>query len=219
SSTGISHGDIVVWDFRTKAELYSIKKREGEWEDTDITGTVLTPDGKTLSVFDSGGYVRLFRTADGTPLGEFAAPEGSFDALAFNSGTNAVAFSPDGTILVSAGGVERGAAGEPPRFIVRRWDLKIGKELPPFYRCPPSDVKVVAIYRSGDRFVTAGDGLTEWNIGGHTLTRSLQDPSAHAARKLGGEKLKRLLGGESFADLNLTYRNNSVAVAYSPDGK
>lgn len=64
-----------------------------------VTAVAFSPDGKVLASADSAGYIRLWNTATGAPVGR-PLPVDPHD----EAGVTAVAFSPDGRVLVSAGG-------------------------------------------------------------------------------------------------------------------
>ena len=64
-----------------------------------VRAVAFSPDGKILASADSAGYIRLWNTATGEPVGSPLPVDPHNEA-----GVTAVAFSPDGRVLTSAGG-------------------------------------------------------------------------------------------------------------------
>jgi len=81
-------------------------------------GMAFSPNNKTLAVTGSGGYVRLWSARTGKPEGpSFRAP-GTQNLYLW-----VAAFSPDGSVLVSAG------AADWPRGVALVWDASTGQVL------------------------------------------------------------------------------------------
>jgi WD40 repeat protein len=101
-----SWGQLQAWSYGEKEAqpLWSAPKAHDGW----IRGLAISPDGEKLATCGIDQKIRLWSTADGKPLAEYAANSEPVFALAFH---------PDGKSLVS--GDLKG--------IVRQWDLADGK--------------------------------------------------------------------------------------------
>jgi WD40 repeat protein/DNA-binding SARP family transcriptional activator/energy-coupling factor transporter ATP-binding protein EcfA2 len=72
--------------------------RAVETESLDVTGLDVSPDGKTVALYDTGGTVRLYDPTTGKLIGEHE-PERPFAGAVMNGWFGPVAFSPDGRQL------------------------------------------------------------------------------------------------------------------------
>lgn len=104
----------------------------------------MSPDGKTLATASGYTGVGLWSAEDGSPQGTLTAS---------GHRTYAVAFSPEGRLLATAG--EDTGPGIPGRGIVRVWDLQT-REI--FHSLEVSDSPLRTIAFSGDGTVLAAGG-------------------------------------------------------------
>lgn len=164
---GNSHGQLLLWSWRTGQLTSSARGRSGD----EVKAVAFSPDGRTLAGAGSASGVKLWdreareleaawRLADGSE-----APAAMREALA-------VAFSPDGRTLVSGGGadgvVRLWSRGEGPL----RWDLAAEA------RGHSVHVASLAFAPDGESFVSSSfDGtVRHWDLAGRPLRRPLRGP-------------------------------------------
>jgi WD40 repeat protein len=151
--------DVKVWDVATGAELRSFRL-PGKGP-----GLALSPDGKTIAVSFGNTGVSIWRTA---PIGGpsqvmvtiLAAANGDVVRL-YDVETGkevgvlkghtrppwCVAFSPDGTRIVTGGGADQ---------TLKLWDARTGQEIITIGR-HPDDVTSVAFSPDGQRILSTSD--------------------------------------------------------------
>jgi WD40 repeat protein/serine/threonine protein kinase len=139
--TGSYDNTFRLWDAVTGKARGDYRKATAGW-----LGAALSPEGDRLATMSKEGTVRLFRTADGGPLQGATLPHPRESPAA------AVAFNPDGTLLVV--GHEDGTA--------QLWDLATFKPVGP----PVTQVgRLFGVAFAGDGgafFTTADDGTTRF---------------------------------------------------------
>lgn len=222
---GTSYGDVVVWDFQRREPLYRIEKRPGKEEETSITAIGVDPKGHHLSVFDSGGHIRLFELKDGEQIADFTSDENTFNSEGA-SGHTALAFSRDGKIMAAGSVVFQS-------YVIRLWDLQNRKELKPFYKIPANDVYSMALSPNGVTLATFSRiqyATQLWDLRAETrlttLKHQLSGDSSAFAFSPDGSKLASTMGEFPIWDIesgNQLYRFPGVLadgpVAFTPDGK
>jgi RNA polymerase sigma factor (sigma-70 family) len=125
-----------------------------------ITGLLMfAPDGKSLAVTTVGETIHLVDVDNGTLLRSFKHKETLY----------AIAFSPDGTLLV-AGGYDRDKSG----YFARLWDVATGKELRRFANGRES-LRTLAFSPDGKTLAGGGDDarLRLWNVETGKLLRAV----------------------------------------------
>jgi RNA polymerase sigma factor (sigma-70 family) len=210
---------IRLWDVPSGKLL-----REVQGADARIVSLAFAPDGKVLASGDDQNIVRLWQVRTGKELGRVAvravslafAPNskvlasGSMDGSVrlWDTGpkelrkldghggwASALAFAPDGKVLVSAGGGDH--SGGVPRVeyqvgsTIRLWNASTGEELPQS-RGLHSDVVCVALSPDGRTVVTGS-----------------KDHAVRLWEAATGRALRLLEG----------HRGTVNGVAFSPDGK
>jgi WD40 repeat protein len=149
---GTTDTHIHLWDAATGREV-----RKWEVVTDGITcGLAFAPDGKSLASGGFGTAVRLWDPATGK---ELRRADGS-------SRTFSVTFSPDGKMLVAAGGSSQPAS-------LRAWDPDSGKALAGF---PQSDYLVAVAFSPGGTLL-AGANVEDntvrlWDVARRKLVRS-----------------------------------------------
>jgi WD40 repeat protein len=104
--------DLQVWDLQTFMEVGRLPGHTGV-----VTCLKFSPDGKWIASGDTNGTIRLWEVPTRKPI----------RSLETGAGVHSVAFSPDGTRLLSGGGLSK--AGRPGEYLVRLWDVATGKEI------------------------------------------------------------------------------------------
>ena len=182
--------NIVLWNADSGEEL---RRYSG------VGCFALSPDGKFIAGGEPGGAVHLWNVAEGEELRIFKRHQAPVLALAF---------SPDGKTLASAGGQDNrflpaGKKAEDTQqdTAVRLWDVKTGEER---RRCPGHEAPV-------ERLVFAPDGRTLLSIDAGQALRVWDAASGSARLSISGENDndRRLLFG------NRNYRR----AAFSPDAR
>ncbi len=126
---------LRVYDRATNKEVHAITLAEG----TVLTALKLSDDGKRLAVVGEKGFAKLFDTGTGKEACELKGHDGT---------VNAVAFTPNGTEVVTANGK-----------LVRAFDAKTGKLLGEIAG-HAADVTALAYSPDGKRLVTGSKDKT-----------------------------------------------------------
>lgn len=131
--------EVYLWQVATGTRL-----RRLEWAGGWVTSLAFSPDGATLAAGNEAGVVQLWRVSDGTRLHTL---KGSGEILD-------VAFSPDGTLLASAGAE------------VRLWRVGDGALLRALVKLQTRDyVSSVAFRPDGAILAMGGDTVRLWRVG------------------------------------------------------
>jgi WD40 repeat protein len=146
-ATGSYDGTVVLWEAETGTLLRRITV-SGEY---GVTGVAFSPDERTLLTGSSDPLVILWDVASGQELRRLVG-----HALV----VNAVAFSPDGRLAVSAAGQDAATANE-----VILWDVASGEELRR-YRGHTDNVTSVAFSPDGRTLLTGSRDTTAilWDV-------------------------------------------------------
>src|SRR5947209_2034151 len=139
----MADGFVRVWDPAIDTSVFEIDRRPAG----DHRAVTLTPDGQVLVTGDGAG-IRLWNVANGAAIRTLTVTRGN---------TGAVAVSPDGREIVTA--------GDPYTPGLLRWDTATGAELP-FWALPsPIEISRIAFSPDG-RWVGghAGAGVTIWDV-------------------------------------------------------
>lgn len=162
---GNGNGTVTTWDVAEGKERKSWKGAAGL--DQSIQALALSPDGKTVAVRGPDQSIRLWEAGTGrelTPLAEAPADAALTLAqlqggtFAYRPMTQALAFSPDGTLLAGiTEDVVASAEGNARRAVpysgtLRLWDASTGKHVRKL-ESPPVNVGIAA-------FAFAPDGRT-----------------------------------------------------------
>ena len=122
-----AHGDVLaVSDDGGTVRLWNALTRRPAWpiaSHHEVTGLALSPDGKTLATIGADGTAALWSVATQHRIGALMHAGASAAQAAGGRGTAAVAFSPDGTTLATAGAAAVPGCGTwpPSRSSARRW--------------------------------------------------------------------------------------------------
>jgi RNA polymerase sigma factor (sigma-70 family) len=171
-----SPGDKVhVWDVVTGRELRQLDSR---------ISTMLSPDGKMIVGETGPNIFQLFDFATGQALFP--------DRPGHDAPVNAVAYSPDGNLLVSAGENRQ----------IWLWETATGK---PVRRIRETSVRGVAFSPDGQRLALLSPGRDDYESGDETPGEDIRIREVAT-----GKELFRLAPGDL---------HGVNALAYSPDGK
>jgi WD40 repeat protein len=190
-------------------------------------GLAFSPDGRTLAVTSSSGYVQLWDVRTGSPKSPpFRAP-GS-DLIDFWL----AAFSPDGSTLATAGAIW----GPPDTGVVFLWNVATGQL---FARLPEEGNPVSALNFSPDGAMlvsstgyghpAVGDVIL-WNIGRSQVEQTIHaDDSGVGWADLSNDGTTLVTGGQSGRErlwdlatggsIGPTFNGPSSTVDLSPDGR
>ncbi|MGQ0602687.1 MAG: nSTAND1 domain-containing NTPase, partial [Anaerolineales bacterium] len=135
-----------------------------------VTGAVFSPDGTRLATIDAYGFAKVWDVSLDAPANQ------SRDLLTLPGlgpgndviASEAIAFSPDGTRLATAGDYS----------VVKVWDVVSGKELlaAPYYG---GGVLAIAFSPDGQRIAVGGDGGEVWDAAtGKTLINLIAPSSS-----------------------------------------
>jgi eukaryotic-like serine/threonine-protein kinase len=210
--------EVVVWDLEVGRQVLTIS----DHEDT-VSSVAFSPDGRLLAT--SMGLSDIFDPKkQPSPIKLWDARTGALvRALPGQVGqTTRTAFSPDGTLLVSAGWDQA----------VKLWDVATGAERRTLTG-PSNMIESVAFSRDGRRIASADeDGVIRvWDVAtgreslvlrGHT--RFLQDvvfsPDGQRLASAGSEGVIRVWDTSAGQESRVLGRLNGCvfSVAFSPDG-
>jgi WD40 repeat protein len=158
-----------VWDVETQRELMTLKGQKG-----DAPGLIFSPDGKVLAVGGGGfdknldqawGEIRLWDLATGKELAHVNWPENR---------VNAIAFSPDGTLLAACS--SNGS--------VALWDVATGKKKSDLGKNPNGGTGLA--FSPDGKTVACGNFYREltikfWDVTSGKETRSLESKAPISA--------------------------------------
>jgi WD40 repeat protein/tetratricopeptide (TPR) repeat protein len=149
--------NLAAWGARLPTLLFQ------ESYPDDILAATFSADGQRFAVGGIDGMIRIYNTESGEPAGE---------PLRHGYQVIALAFGPDGRMLVSAGD-ERGSGGGAGPVVIRRWDMAARRELP----APAPMVhsaRVLAFHLDGRTFLSGGrDGtVRHWDAATGRLLQS-----------------------------------------------
>jgi dipeptidyl aminopeptidase/acylaminoacyl peptidase len=186
-SQRVVSGSGRVWDATTGRLLFVFAQEPGRRRfdfanEREVTCAVFSPDGRRILSGNRGGAMRVLDAASGKEIRRWQETKGWADTLAF---------SPDGKLVVSAGGTWHEPRSARTQVELRLYDERTGKEIRRF--TGHTDV-VASVAFSPD--------------GQHILSGS-HDKTVRLWHVASGKEVLRLEGH--------TARVNSVA--FSPDGK
>ncbi len=134
---------VILWDVATGRAIRTLFAPEEQFDfnmnPADGRMAAFAPDGKTVAVGRTDGWVRLFEVGTGKPSASWKAQAKSVQA---------VAFTPDGTMLLAGG----------PTREVKVWDVKAGREAA-VLAAPPGGVTTLAFSPDGKLLAGAGGEL------------------------------------------------------------
>lgn len=148
---------IRIWDMATRKQLGKLRRHS-----ITVNALAFSPDAKLLASGGEDQTVRLWDVAEGKELRRLAHPftrPATQHFLADYNLTHAtVAFTPDGTELVSSIRADRG---------IRRWEVATGKELMK-YEGHQDGSTCVALSHDGKTLVAGGEDscLRGWDVAG-----------------------------------------------------
>ncbi len=209
-----------------------------EWKLSDAhSGTIIrlafSPDGKTLATSSVDGSIKLWDVATSevrSTLVAYTLPKSQRRALA-----SWIAFSPDGTTLVSASGARTEAADLQPGTIkpgsVVLWDTATGQRRSTL-GMPPQFVAPLAYSRDGATLaLLVGEGvLSLWDVVGDRQRAEIQaDPGGRIAFSADLGTVAFVAGPNTIHLVNTTtrrwlatlngHKNRIETLAISADGK
>jgi len=185
----------------------------------NVRAVAFSPDGKLLAANEStadrlGHKITFFDAASGERLGELRD-----DRLAANK----LAFTPDGTWLISAGGRE-----------MRLWDVA-ERKLRHAVTCHKDSIQSIAVSPDGQLVATCSrkDDIKIWKVAGGTLEREIEEagqegvlavafsPSGRTLASGGVDKRVKLWKVASGKERETLWAHvdRVTCVAFSPDGK
>lgn len=197
-----------------------------DFEKNAVLGLAFSPSGKTLAAATSQGLVKVL---DLSTTNELPAPK------PHNDWADSVAFSPDGKLLVSAGGSEFKPArnNNATSGQVKLWDITAGKELDEFVGHTnrvfsavfSPDGKTLAT-GSADQTVRLWDPTTHKQrviLAGHAnaVWAVTFSPDSKTVASASADRTVKLWDADTGKE-RVTFRGHEDevrAVAFSPDGK
>ena len=197
--TGRTDGTAILWDLETGAELRTFVDRQGP---TLTNPVAISPDGSMIltgagrTPGDRGrGFATLW-DMNGRKLVIFRGEGYYIDALAF---------SPDGTRVVTCGGGRQGIT----KGVVKLWDLSTGQLIRTMEGFRGGSASAVAFAPDGSS-ILAGSGGRAWYGDSMAI---LWDAET-------GEQLQAFAHGPTLNEDGSRRLNTAVnAVAFLPDGK
>ncbi len=119
--TGLFDPTLHTWSLASGKELQQWKIEDNRWQCPPSGPLAYSPDGSILAL-GHGRYIHLWQASNGKTLHRLSA-----------SAVRSVAFSPDGRLLASCGGMRyKGVKpGQRPCYgaVVQLWEVETGKEL------------------------------------------------------------------------------------------
>jgi len=167
-------GGATVWDAATGTRQFALHGHGADVVDVDWS-----PDSKVLATAGGDGTARIWILLDGGPFQAFA-----LTAHDMRPGVGGVAFSPDGTRLLT---------GDGPVTNARVWDLAVTAAAEVATLPAPAYAPGAAVFLGEDQLVaaaTAGNTVTVWDVGRQdmvwTLGGELPADAANPRRLLTG---------------------------------
>src|SRR5262249_31149145 len=148
---GGNQGGVTVWDARTGTLLLDAKGAMGGY-----CGLAFSPDGKRIVAGRNDGTARVIDATNGDDRLGLKGRQRPSVAWTERSGVLSVAFSPDGTRIVTGGTLGTGLAHDFGQASV--WDARTGAELVEL-KGHTGTVMSVAFSPDGTRIITgSADG-------------------------------------------------------------
>ena len=203
-----------LWDVESAVELKTLYRRS-RWACSPVA---FSPDGKRIASHELSGTFRIWDAATGDEVTTFRGPKPRVTWVG-------LAFSPDGKLLASSGGVDK---------TVKVWDATRGEEVATLKGCA-SIVLSVAFSPDG-KFIAAGGSdpnikVWEWATGRESMTLRGHDkgiigsvafsPDGKRIVSTGQEdETVRLWDAATGGELmTLKLVGGVTSAAFSPDGK
>ena len=220
--SGSLDGSVVLWDYAKAKELKVLRPKPEKTgpHDYRVESVAISPDGSVVAVSARERPTELWRLPDGAPLGTLA-----------DQGDNLtrVAFSPDGTRLVSAAPVPTTPADQ----VVTLWEVATRTVLK---RSPalPEKAQSVAYSPDGHTIAIASELMADvalWDTGtdrlsflkGHTQTVRQVAFSPDGTRLVSGGFDEFAIVWDVQRQLAITrlfgHSSELYTVAYTPDGR
>ncbi|MCB9098248.1 MAG: WD40 repeat domain-containing protein [Anaerolineales bacterium] len=207
-------GSLTLWHL---PEMQLSQTLAAEYNKT-VWSVAFSPDGQTLATGSQTNQIQLWRVADGERLASWSQPTNPTDPKSVAKGVRAVAFSPDGQYLASAG-VDT----------VWLWDVADGHLL---FSMPNREPEV-AFSPDGQMLATRSqDGQIDlWSVAERQVVTTIADPDPGlcplafspdgqliaSCQRRGGINLLHLPDGEITVSLE-GHSGGTSSVAFKPDG-
>jgi WD40 repeat protein len=186
-----------IFDARTGAQRFAILGRGGEVYDLDWN-----PDATRLVTAHGDGAARVWHVTEGGPREEFA-----LTAQDTRNGVSGVAFSPDGTHVVT---------GDFGTTAARVWDVSITGDAEITNLPAVANAYGAVDFTSDGRQLVAtssAGSVTAWDIQRRTRVRTLGATGSPPAPTLGGPPEQSLASGADVFSLDLSPDDRLVAAA------
>ncbi len=160
SSAGPASDGVDLWDVATGQRITTLINPK---EPLGVDALVFSPDAKLLAVGD-GGHVYVWNLATRTRIADLATP---------GTRINAMAFSPNGTLLATSAPFSR-------TNIVELWGAAQGVlvgTVPGLDDLQNAGLQDLAFSPDGKILAAAGHGgIFQWNLAAHDFTGSVRSP-------------------------------------------